>query len=233
MNPSEVLKPGVKYQMAIAYNPWVDEKGNVWVTYYEAQNAIVFGKQVLGDQIHHTDDPLKNIYEKDVLAAWASDVTLDSNPEISFQQHICVFRLRLKNSGADPISVSSVEYPCSNVAVNMRDDGQGRYFGESRGILTCSTPVVIDSGETYSTWVALLPCGYNPSYQLETFDPYSYIVNLTDGRSIRIEKSPRVGDNDRYYFDFGKIVTTTLSIRADMATGGEIPPITGSDGDDF
>lgn len=227
MMPETVLKRGVNYVMSAVYHPadplscW-----SIWDSH--VQTTRLFQQQ----QEYDPDDPLSNIAVNVMLGSYPVEVTTDSSPEIRFAHGSYLYRVRVRNTGADPLSVASIEVPGGSCQSNFYapSDGEGyvpRYFGEKHYTLSMRSPIDILPGETRSFYLSMMPAGVPENDG--TYD-WTHIVNLSDGRSISVPKSPEIG----FKFCAGRMYSTTLPVRVDMATsGGEIPPVTGGDEDDL
>lgn len=232
MNPSEVLEPGVEYIMNAVYNPAFngDKMWGIWDNHVECYRSVE------ADQIYDVDAPLANLASMDMLGAYPVSVYQDSTPELQFEHGIAVYRIRIHNTGLDPLSVASVEHPSTRETYGFYapvDAGTeaGGSFGESwgdevHGLLTMKSPLVIDPDETISLYIPIIAC--------QVYDdggvPRTHIVTLSNGKTITVIKNPPAG----FKLCAGHMYTTTLSIRSEMATDESgIPPITGGTEDDF
>ena len=176
--------------------------------------------------------PEMEVCENEMMLA-SSEITSDASPSLSFSHGMAVYRVRVNNTGDEPIVIQSLEYPrpqSLSYGINV-ESSTGYYngFGSSDsslilGTVTLDTPITVSPKEIYSFFIPLTPCLVWDDVTKKT-----HILHLDNGKIICVDKNPTK------WFDFapGKLVTTTLSVRADMATGGEIPPISGSDEDDF
>lgn len=225
-SPSEIMKSGVSYVMSAVYHP--ADPANCWSIWdAHVQTSRLFQTQ----QQYNPESPLQNVADNVMLGSYPVDVTADSSPVVRFAHGMFLYRVRIKNVGSDLLSVQSIDVPGGNEYSDFYalSDGKGytpRYFGEKRYIISMQSSVEIAPGETSSFYLAMMP-----SFILdeEWCNNWTHIVNLSNGHSIRVDKNPPVGMK----FLAGHMYSTTLTIRADMATDGEIPPIQGSDGDDF
>lgn len=226
--PSEVFKTGVTYKMIAAYHPYVDDNGIIWHHLGSSSDLGIVLPKVFVDrnQVYHNDDPLKNVAQEEMLIGYPVDVSLDSAPvSISFRNRIGVFRVRVKNDSDAPINVASIGFPTSGYPITIAHYGNGlcyQFGGE--GLLTCETPVTIGSSETVCFYMA-----YNET--VSHGGTYHYDISLSNGKNIRIEKI--VPETETIMFICGRMFSTTLVIKTDMLSSGEIPPITGGEEDDF
>ena len=227
--PGSDLKPGVNYTMAAAYRPGSEIcPFNIW------NKQLEISRYVQTEQVYDPDYPLSNIAGNIMLGSYPTEVTSDSNPEIRFGHGLTFFRVKVKNIGSDPLHIQSLVVPGGHnearfYAPNDVDAGScPRYFGESRYTLSMRSPVSVAPGDTGIFHIAAMPSIVPVIYLASPLD-YTHIVNLTGGKSIVVNKSPAILTS----FYAGRMHSTTLSVRADMATDGEIPPIQGNDEDDF
>ena len=219
MIPSEVLLPGKTYYMYAVYqgyfNPNYDTKWHV-----SGGNMINKYLGVPKVQSFDPSDPLRNVYENLSFRSLAATVTTNSSPVLIFDHKMSLFRIRVKNTGPSPFTVQSIEYPGSDVFEN---EGW-RLYGETRMTLTCDSPVAVAPGNQQCFIVV-----YQPESVFGDED-CRHIITLDDGSRITVVKTLSVGSA----FEAGHMYTTTLEVSSEMATGGgEIPPISGGDEDDF
>lgn len=227
--PGSDLKPGIKYTMAAVYRPGYEiYPFNIW------GNQLEISRRAQIEQIYDPDDPLANIVDNIMLGSYPTEVTMDSNPEIRFGHGMTIYRIKVNNTGSEPLSIQSLIVPGGReearfYAPSDIDGGNcPGYFGETRYTLTMRSPVSVAPGQTKAFFVAALP-SFVPVVNLSVPVDYKHVVNLTGGKSIVVQKSPSI--LTKLYA--GRMHSTTLSVRADMATDGEIPPIQGSDEDDL
>ena len=225
MIPSEVLVQGTTYLMYAVHQAYFNTSGD-WVNHWLIRgNRIVKYLGVPRSVVHYPSDPLRSIGDYDSLVADPAEITIASSPVLCFQHIICVYRMRVKNVGIEPVVVQSIEYPASD---RFRPLGETRDYAETRGFLSCDTPVTISPGEQYCFSVA-----YQEQYADGEGEDCNHIITLSDGSRITIWKSPT--DNRSFFlFKAGHMYSTTLAVKREMAVDSEtLPPITGSDEDDF
>ena len=228
--PGSDLKPGISYTMVAAYRPGSDSYPfNIW------SNHLEISRRVRTEQIYDPDDPLANIVGNIMLGSYPTEVTMDSSPEIRFGHGMTIYRIKVNNVGSDSLHIQSLIVPGGRkearfYAPSDIDGGScPGYFGETRYTLTMRSPVSVAPGQTKAFFVAALP-SFVPVINLSVPVSYEHVINLTGGKSIVTRKHPHM----LTYLYAGRMHSTTLSVRADMATsGGEIPPVTGSDEDDL
>ncbi len=243
MNVSDVLKDGVEYTMYAAYNPTVTVQE--WQQGWGYLSALAWVNQ---QQAYSPDDPLGNVAASDKLVSFPVSVYRDDVPELSFIHGITVYRIRVKNTGLDPLAIRQIEYPANEAdqystegggnyptgmyAPNLAAGYTSRHFGvngtndaEVHGTLTMPDSFTLAPDETVNLYIPMTPCFVQTADISKT-----HIITLSDDRTIKVVKNPPLN----FKLQAGHMYTTTLSVRSEMATsGGEIPSISGNDEDDF
>ena len=227
MNPSEVLKEGVNYTMNAVYHP--GDENHPWGLW---DHHVESNRSFQQNQTYDPDATLSNIAANTMMMAYPVEISLNSSPELRFAHGAALYRVRVRNTGLDPLVIHSLEVPgglhrAGFYAYDFDNKYGPRYFGETRYALSMLSPVSIASGETKAFYISMMPSGVRND---DWNNDWTHIVNLAGNKSIRVSKNPTVG----FELAPGRMYSTTLSIRSDMATdGGEIPPITGGDEDDI
>lgn len=219
--PSNVMEKGKSYTMFAAYRPTFDGIENLWKFMDWGNCRVEIEVSVPNTQIYDNDNPVQNIGENDVLIGRATDVTLDSTPELTFHHCIGVLKVNIKNSGSSDIKVKSVIAPIQTRAW-YTFDGNEHYTYTYQCTLNCKTPVTIAAGATIPFYFAstfyIVGSNYKLDFEVELEDKTISLSKVLPNGTVLPEDT---------------MISTTLDIKTDMSSSGTIPGIGDKDEDDF